>query len=90
MHIYPTNLTKAQISPKPCLVSPEGKDLNYLLQQSPSCFCFPAYFSFLNKFVSTVTKVGSKSFSPFISPHLCQSANHIAVILLQRSSISFL
>ena len=90
IHIYPTNLSKAWTFPNPCLASSEGKDLNYFLQRSPSCFYFPAYFFFLNKFFSPVTKVCSKSFSPFISPHSCQSANHIAVILLQMSSISFL
>ena len=88
--IYPTNLSRVRTFPNPCFVSPEDKDLNDFLQQSPSCFYFPAYFFFLNKFVSPVTEVCSKSFSPFISPHSCQSANHIAVILLQRFSISFL
>lgn len=48
---------------------PEGRALNHILQQLPSCFYSPDYcFSFLDHLVVPVPKVCSL----FISPHPCQ------------------
>lgn len=50
------------------LMSPEDKNLNYLLQQSPSCFHPPAYcFSFLDHLVTSIIKGCSKNLSLLLS-----------------------